>query len=138
MKLLTYINFGGNCAEAFHFYEEHLGGKIINSLTHGESPVAHNLPAGWKDKILHSAIQLGETVLMGADIVPDTFQPMRSAYLTLMFDTKEETERIYNLLTDGGQIFMPLSEQFFAEAFAQCRDRFGVNWMLIGAMKQGH
>jgi PhnB protein len=134
MKLITYVNFGGNCAEAFHFYEENLGGKILNSMTHGESPVGTNAPADWKDKVLNSTMQLGETVLMGADI--SSYQPMRSAYLTLMIDTKEETERIYNLLTDGGQIFMPLSEQFFAGAFAQCRDRFGVNWVLLGAMKQ--
>jgi PhnB protein len=135
MKLITYVNFNGNCADAFLFYEENLGGKILTSMTHGESAVGTNAPAEWKNKILNSTMQLGETVLMGADI--SSSQPMRSAYLTLMIDTKEETERIYNLLTDGGQIFMPLAEQFFAKAFAQCRDRFGVNWMLLGAMKQG-
>jgi PhnB protein len=135
MKLITYVNFNGNCAEAFHFYEENLGGKILNSMTHGESPIDTNAPAEWKSKVLNSTMRLGETVLMGADI--SSYQPMRSAYLTLMIDTKEETERIYNLLIDGGQVFMPLSEQFFAGAFAQCRDRFGVNWMLLGAMKQG-
>jgi PhnB protein len=135
MKLITYVNFNGNCAEAFRFYEENLGGKILTSMTHGVSPVGTNAPADWKNKVLNSTMQLGETVLMGADI--SSYQPMRSAYLTLMIDTKEETERIYNLLIDGGQVFMPLSEQFFAGAFAQCRDRFGVNWMLLGAMKQG-
>ena len=136
MKLITYLNFGGNCAEAFHFYEEHLGGKILTSMKHSESPNATNVPQGWKDKVLNATIQLGETVLMGADIPPNLFQPMRSVYMTLMIDTKEETERIYNLLLDGGEVLMPLSEQFFAGAFAQCRDRFGVNWMLLGAQKQ--
>jgi PhnB protein len=136
MKLITYLNFGGNCAEAFHFYEEHLGGKILNSMKHGESPVAEHRQPGWEDKVLNATLQLGETVLMGADIPPNLFQPMRSVYMTLMIDTKEETERIYKILIDGGEILMPLSEQFFAGAFAQCRDRFGVNWMLLGAMKQ--
>jgi PhnB protein len=134
MKLITYVNFNGNCAEAFRFYEKNLGGKILSSTTHAESPVGSNAPAEWKNKVLNATMQLGETVLMGADI--SSSEPMRSAYLTLMIDTKEETEHIYNLLTDGGQIFMPLAEQFFAGAFAQCRDRFGVNWMLLGAMKQ--
>ncbi|WP_158822565.1 VOC family protein [Granulicella sp. S156] len=136
MKLITYLNFGGNCAEAFHFYEEHLGGKILNSMKHGESPVAEHRQPGWEDKVLNATLQLGETVLMGADIPPNLFQPMRSVYMTLMIDTKEETERIYKILIDGGEILMPLSEQLFAGAFAQCRDRFGVNWMLLGAMKQ--
>ena len=136
MKLITYLNFGGNCAEAFHFYEEHLGGKILTSMKHGESPIATNTPPGWENKVLNATIQLGETVLMGADIPPNLFKPMRSVYMTLMIDTKEETERVYKLLVDGGEVLMPLSEQFFAGAFAQCRDRFGVNWMLLGAQKQ--
>jgi PhnB protein len=136
MKLITYLNFGGNCAEAFRFYEDNLGGKLLTSMKHGEAPVNTNAPAGWEDKVLNSTMQLGETVLMGADIVPDRFKPIRSAYLTLMIETKEETERIYTLLTDGGEILMPLSEQFFAGAFAQCRDRFGVNWMLLGATER--
>jgi PhnB protein len=86
--------------------------------------------------VVNATIQLGETVLMGADIPPNLFQPMRSVYMTLMIDTKEETERVYKLLVDGGEVLMPLSEQFFAGAFGQCRDRFGVNWMLLGAQKQ--
>jgi len=136
MKLITYLNFGGNCAEAFRFYEENLGGKILNSMKHSESPIAAHKQPGWEDKVLNATLQLGETVLMGADIPPNLFQPMRSVYMTLMIDTKEETERVYKLLVDGGEVLMPLSEQFFADAFAQCRDRFGVNWMLLGAMKQ--
>ena len=66
MKLVIFINFGGNCAEAFRFYEEHLGGKILSSMMHGESPVATDAPPGWENKVLNSTMQLGETVLMGA------------------------------------------------------------------------
>ena len=68
---------------------------------------------------------------MGADIPPDRFQPMRSAYLSLLVDSAAEAERIYALLTDGGQIFMPMEETFFASRFAMLRDRFGTSWMLL-------
>ena len=76
-------------------------------------------------------IELGETILLGADIPPDRFQPVRSAYLTLMVDSSDEAERIYDLLKDGGQIFMPMEETFFARRFAMLRDRFGTSWMLL-------
>ena len=125
------MNYGGTCREAFRFYEQHLGGKITMMMTHGQNPSGGNVPAEWKDAILHARIELGETVLMGADIPPDRFQPMRSAYMTLMLDSVSEAERIYGLLSDGGQIFMPMQETFFAVRFAQLRDRFGTSWMLL-------
>jgi len=136
MKLITYLNFGGNCEEAFRFYEAKLDGKIMSSMKHGDSPSASALPPGWRDKIVNASIQLGGITVMGADIPPDRFKPIRSVYLTLMIDTVEETKRILQILVDGGEILAPLSEQFFAGAFAQCRDRFGVNWMLLGDIKQ--
>ncbi len=68
---------------------------------------------------------------MGADVPPDRFQPMRSAYLSLTVDSSPEAERIYNLLADDGQIFMPMEETFFAFRFAMLRDKFGTSWMII-------
>jgi PhnB protein len=56
---------------------------------------------------------------------------MRSAYLTLMVDSVDEAERIYALLAEGGQIFMPMEETFFAHRFAMLRDPFGTSWMLL-------
>jgi len=131
MKLLTYLNYGGNCAQAFRFYEEHLGGEIKMMMKHGEMPGASDVPPEWSDAILHARIDLGGTELLGADVPPERFQPMRSAYLTLVVDSSEEAERIYALLSEGGQIFMPMEETFFAFRFAMLRDRFGTSWMLI-------
>ena len=85
----------------------------------------------WKDAILHARIDIGGTELLGADIPPERFQPMRSAYLSLSVDSIEEAERIYALLSDGGQIFMPIEETFFAFRFAMLRDQFGTSWMLL-------
>jgi PhnB protein len=129
IKLDVYINYPGNCAQAFRFYEQHLGGKITMMMTHGQQPGINSVPDNWKDAILHARIEMGGAVLMGADI-PNA-KPMRSAYLTLRVESIEETERIYALLSDGGEIFMKMEETFFAKRFAMLRDKFGTSWMLL-------
>jgi PhnB protein len=131
MELYTYLNYGGNCRQAFEFYAEHLGGRITMLTTHGEQPESSKVPPEWRQAVLHARLELGGTVLLGADIPPDRFQPMRSAYLTLMLPSVDETERTYALLAEGGQIFMRMEETFFAHRFAMLRDRFGTSWMLL-------
>jgi PhnB protein len=131
VKLYTYLNYGGNCEQAFRFYEQHLGGKITMMMTHGEGPNSNAVAPDWKKAILHARMTIGGTDVLGADIPPDRFQPMRSAYLTLIVDSTPEAERIYSLLSDGGQIFMPMEETFFAFRFAMLRDKFGTSWMLL-------
>ena len=129
MKLDFYINYKGNCKEAFRFYEKHLGGKITMMSTFREMPNASNVPEERKDDILHARMEIGSAVLMGADI-PQA-EPMRSAYLALRVDSDEEAERIYELLSAGGEIFMKMGQTFFASRFAMLRDRFGTSWMLL-------
>jgi PhnB protein len=129
MRTDIYVNYNGTCEEAFRFYEQHLGGKVTLVSTHAESPQSARLPEEWGAKVLHARLALGNAVLMGADI-PGA-EPMRSAYVTLTLDTTAEAERVYDLLADGGQIFMKMEETFFASRFAMLRDRFGTSWMLL-------
>jgi PhnB protein len=131
MQLHTYLNYGGNCEAAFRFYEEHLGGTITMLMRHGESPDAGGVPAEWKNAVLHARMRLGGTELLGADIPPDRFKPIRSAYLSLTLNSSAEAERVYALLAEGGEIFMKMEETFFAHRFAMVRDRFGTSWMLL-------
>ena len=131
MKLHTYLNYGGNCAEAFRFYEQQLGGKISMMMTHGEQPHGNNVPPELKNAIMYARIEIGGTDLMGSDVPSDRFQPMRSAYLSLSLNSIEEAERIYALLSENGQIFMPMQETFFAFRFGMVRDRFGTSWMIL-------
>src|SRR5437660_1026299 len=130
-----YLNYAGNCREAFRFYEQHLGGKIKLMMTHGQGPNAAHLPADQKDAILHAQIEIGTTVLMGADI--PKAEPMRSAYLALTVDSEQAAERLYRLLSEGGQIFMKMERTFFANRFAMLRDRFGTSWMLLHEAQAG-
>ena len=129
MKLDVYVNYAGSCEQAFGFYEQHLGGRITLLMRHADAPAPTRVPAEWRNAVLHARIEIGGAVLMGADI-PDA-QPMRSAYLTLTLDSAAEAERIYALLMDGGEVFMPMAETFFASRFAMLRDRFGTSWMLL-------
>ena len=128
MRLDIYVNYRGNCEQAFRFYEQHLGGTIAGIVRHREQPNP-NLPADWKDKILHARIEIGTSVVMGADI-PHA-EPMRSAYLTLTLDSEADAERVYAVLADGGEIFMKMEKTPFANRFAMLRDRFGTSWMLL-------
>jgi PhnB protein len=131
MKMNTYINYDGTCAEALHFYEKHLGGKILMMSTFDTMPDQKNVPPGMEKKVLHARILIGDALLMASDMPPGVQQPMRSAYLCLSVDSNEEAERLYALLTDGGEIFMKMEETFFAHRFAMLRDKFGASWMLI-------
>jgi len=109
MKLTTYINYGGNCADALHFYEQHLGGKIVTMQTSTDAR-AENFPPGLEKGIIHARIIIGDTLLMASDGPPDKFQPMRSGLSCPSVDSNEEAERLYALLKEGGEIFMPMGE----------------------------
>jgi PhnB protein len=98
-------------------------------MTHQQQPNTNNIPENLKNVILHARIEIGNAVLMGADI-PHA-EPMRSAYLSLRLDTPQEAESIYKLLSEGGQVFMKMEETFFASRFAMLRDKFGTSWMLL-------
>jgi PhnB protein len=131
MKLNPYLNFGGNCEEAFRFYEKHLGGKINAMMRFADQPDPKNVPPGTEKFVLYANISLGGTEVMASDTPPARFQPMRSVYLSLGVDSNEEAERIYNLLSDGGEVFMSMGETFFAHRFGMLRDKFGTSWMVI-------
>jgi len=129
MKMNTYVNFAGTCAEAFRYYEKHLGATVGMMMTHGQAPDQSRVNPEWKDAVLHARISIGGTELMAADI-PNA-QPMRSAYLALAMDSDLDAERVFSALSDGGRVLMPMQETFFASRFGQVRDRFGINWMIL-------
>jgi PhnB protein len=128
MRLDIYVNYRGTCEQAFRYYEEHLGGTITGVIRHEDRP-SPNLAADWREKVLHARIEIGGTVLMGADI--PFAEPMRSTYVTLTLDSEADAERTYALLADGGEIFMKMEKTPFANRFAMLRDRFGTSWMLL-------
>ena len=134
MKLEVYLNFRGTCEDAFHFYERELGGQVVFIQRHGDQPNP-NITADWKDKVLHAQMQIAGITIMGADV--PTAEPMRSAYLSVTADSPDEADRLYEKLSDGGEIFMKMETTFFANRFAMLRDRFGISWMLLQGVTGG-
>jgi PhnB protein len=131
MKLHTYLNYGGNCEEAFKFYEKHLGGKIVALMRFKDSPPHPGGEANSPEGVLHARLALGEAMVMASDVPDGRFEPMRSVYLSLETGSDAEAERIYAMLAEGGQVFIPMQETFFASRFGQLRDRFGTSWMIL-------
>jgi PhnB protein len=128
MNLYTQLNFGGNCEEALRFYEKHLGGKVTMMMRQSEAPGG---PRGDANAIIHARMDIAGTSLIANDVPGTVFQKMRSVYLYLSVDSTAEAERVHKLLAEGGEIFMPMEETFFATRFSMLRDRFGVSWSII-------
>lgn len=131
MRLYTHLNFGGNCEEAFRYYEHHLDGRIRTVMRVSDLPPDVPHPPGSPSAVIHARMDVAGVQLIGNDVPSDGFQPVRSSYLFLSVDSPEAAERIYEALADGGEVGMPIQETFFATRFAQLRDRFGTLWTIV-------
>jgi PhnB protein len=131
MKLYTHLNFGGNCEEAFRFYEAQLGGRIAMMMKARDLPPGAPRPPGSEDFVVHARMSVAGVELIGNDVPKGNFEPIRSAYLYLAADSTDSAERVWAALADGGKIGMPLAETFFATRFGQLRDRFGTLWTIL-------
>ena len=131
MKINPYVMFNRQCGEAFPFYGTVLGGTV-EVLTHSQSPMADQVPADWRNLVMHGMLTAGDLVLMGADeCPPENYQPMQGCAITLNLDDPAETDRIFNTFAEGGNVISPLQETFFAQKFGLLIDRFGVQWMFV-------
>jgi PhnB protein len=129
-QLHPYLIFNGQCEAAFKFYEQCLRGKIEATMTHGDSPMAQKVPAEWRNKIMHARMTIGDAVLMGSDAPPDHYQEPKGFSLSVGTKDPAEAERIYNELSAGGKVEMPLQQTFWAAKFGMLVDRFGIPWMI--------
>ena len=124
----TYLNFAGNCEEAFKTYEKILGGKII--MTHRMSDMPMPSPEGKEKQIAHIRMLVGEDVLMGSDSPSQPTTKPSGFAVNVGVDTPEEADRIFAALAEGGVAHMPIAETFWAQRFGMCVDRFGTPWMV--------
>ena len=130
MQLTPYLNFDGDCREAFKFYEQCLGGKIVAMIPHAGTPAQGQVSPEWQDKITHARLLVGEAVLMGSDSPPEYFMQPQGIRVSINVDTPDEAERIFHALAEGGTVLMPVQETFWAVRFAMLTDRFGTPWMI--------
>ncbi|MEO8070995.1 MAG: VOC family protein [Acidobacteriota bacterium] len=130
MKINPYLNFNGQCAEAFKFYEKVLGGKIVMMQTHGESEAKDQVPADWRDKVMHVHLVVGEEELMGSDAPPGHFQPAQGIQVSINVTAAAEGERLFAGLSEQGKVVMPFQKTFWSPGFGMLVDRFGTPWMV--------
>jgi PhnB protein len=130
MDVIPYLHFNGNCAEAFAVYEKVLGGRVIMVSKYGESPMAAQLPAEMKDKIIHISLEVGSTMLMGSDAPPDHYGKPQGISVSLNVKTPAEADHAFAGLSEGGSVTMPIAETYWSPRFGMCIDRFGVPWMV--------
>jgi PhnB protein len=130
MHLNPYLLFNGNCAEAFKFYEQTLGGKIEALMTFNGSPAAEHAPPEWGDKILHASMTIGDQHVMASDAPPGQYKQPQGISVSIGLNDRDKGERIFNALAEGGTTTMPFQKTFWAAGFGMCTDRFGIPWMV--------
>jgi PhnB protein len=130
MALNPYLYFNGQCEEAFHFYENCLGGKITFMMTWEGSPMPGQAPPGWAKKILHAGLASGDGVLEGCDAMPGQYKQPESFCVMLRPKEAVEADRIFKALAEGGTVQIPIAETFWALRFGKLVDRFGVPWLV--------
>ena len=130
MQMNPYLAFNGQCEAAFKFYEKCLGGKIVMMITNGGSPMADQVPADRRDKILHARLMVGDEVLMGSDAPPEQYEQAKGFSVTLGVADPGTAERIFRDLSQNGTVQMPIQKTFWAVRFGMLVDQFGIPWMI--------
>lgn len=129
----AYVNFDGNCAQAFDFYKSVFGGEFQARMKFGEAP-GMDAPPEMKDKLMHVALPIGKnTMLMGSDWSAQMFGPMirgNSFALAVNAEDRAEADKLFKSLSAGGQVTMPIADAFWGAYFGMCTDKFGINWMV--------
>ena len=133
-KLNPYLNFNGKCEEAFTFYKSVFGGEFLGGIMRmGDAPGADELREEDKNRVMHVALPIGGDLLMGSDTYPGGMQNLvegNNNYISIFPDSREEAERLFNALSEGGAVLVPLAVQFWGDYYGQLKDKFGIYWMI--------
>lgn len=132
-SLNPYLNFNGNTEEVFNFYKSVFGGDFVSVMRFKDMPAEHKGPESENNKIMHIALPVGKgNMLMGSD-VPAAYPkatPGSNFYISISAESEEEVRRLFNGLSEGGKVMMPLDKAFWGSLFGMFTDKFGINWMM--------
>ncbi len=131
MGIQPYLFFGGRCEEATEFYRKTLGGEVLMTARFKDAPEPHpGLPECFADKIMHTTLRVGDTLLMASDGMCDGKANFEGFSLSITVADAAEAERVFAALSEGGLVTMPLEKTFWAAKYGMLQDRFGVGWMV--------
>ncbi|ESU27017.1 hypothetical protein FLJC2902T_23580 [Flavobacterium limnosediminis JC2902] len=128
-----YITFNGTCEEAFNFYKSVFGGDFAYIGKFKDMPSEYPMAESEKEKIMHVSLPIGNTVLMGSDAAEGfggDYKEGNNITVSINTDSEEEATRIFNGLSTGGKVGMPLNKTFWGAYFGMFTDKFGINWMV--------
>lgn len=127
-----YLNFNGNTEEAFNFYRSVFGGEFVTIMRFGDTPGCESMPETEKNGIMHIALPLGSSLLMGTD-VPKSMEQVKfgtNSSITIDAESREEADKYFNGLAEGGKVGMPMDDMFWGAYYGMLTDKFGVQWMI--------
>jgi len=136
IKINTYLNFNGNCEEAFNFYKSVFGSEFAHIGKFKDMPENPDFPIAEadKEKIMHVSLPISkESVLMGSDIGGEwasSYTKGNNFSISISTDSKEEADRIFKDLSENGKIIMPMDKTFWDSYFGMFTDQFGIQWMV--------
>ena len=130
MNISFHISFKGQCEEAFHYYEKHLGGVINGLFKFKDTPASETVPLEWQGKIVHGGVLVGNVEIVGADVVPQQYKSPKGFSLLLRLASENDVKSRFRVLADGGEVIMPPQKTFWSPCYAVVVDRFGVPWDL--------
>lgn len=144
----TYLNFNGNTEEAFNFYKSVFGTEFDGGISRfGDMPSNDQQPPlteADKNLVMHVSLPItGGHNLMGTDATESMGKNVNignNVYISLHPDSKEETDRLFSALSEGGKVEMPMTDMFWGDYYGSCVDKFGVCWMFnyTDPNKQNH
>lgn len=131
-KIDPYLFLNGRADEAIAFYRDALGAELAMRMSFGESPEKSPmpLPPGWDQKVMHAALQVGDTQLMLSDADCADDAQFKGFRLSLNCDDEASARRAFDRLAAGGQVQMPLGKTFWSPLFGMLTDKFGIGWMV--------
>jgi len=131
-----YINFNGNCEEAFNYYKSVFGGEFITNDRFSDMPPQEGmeLSAADMNKIMHVSLPISkETLLMGSDVGGEWASGIvigNNITISITADTREQADHFFSKLSEGGKVTMPMDQTFWGSYFGMCTDKFDINWMI--------
>ncbi len=130
MQIAPYLYYQGNCAEAFRFYSQALGGNILQLQTFAQSPIAANVPPAWHSKILQARLQIGKVILRGSDSPDGQYERPQGFSVALTYENAAQVDPAFTALAQGGKITLALCKTFWSPRFGMLTDAFGVPWIV--------
>lgn len=134
MKINPYLNFDGQAEDAFNFYKSVFGGEFTGKMKMNETPGGNELPEEEQNRIMHISLPIGkDTLLMASDIIPSMGQILKKGnnnYISIHPESLKEADKLFKGLSAGGEIEMPMEDQFWGDYFGSFIDKFGIGWMI--------